>query len=192
MPASTVTEYLAALPPDRGDALSEVEILERLIRGELIINPIIEPVRQIGPASIDIRLGFEFYVLKHTHRDPLTEKEKMTRNLEHHVSRVHVGPAASFVLHPGEFVLAGTLEYFRIPQDLVGWLEGRSSWGRRGLQVATARCVAQGFEGILTLELQNTGQGPLRLFPGVRIAQMRFFNANRTAVPYPTKKGAKY
>lgn len=179
-----------------GAVLNEVEIMERLIQGDLIVSPIIDPERQIGPTSIDIRLGFEFDVFnitKHTHLDPLTEKEEITRDLEHYATKVHVGPLGRFVLHPGEFVLAGTLEYFRIPEDLAGRLEGRSSWGRLGLQVhSTAGFVDPGFEGILTFELQNMGKGPLCLFPGVRIAQMCFFNTNRTAIPYTKKKGAKY
>jgi dCTP deaminase len=99
----------------------------------------------------------------------------------------------AFILHPGEFVLAATLEYFKLPTDLAGRLEGRSTWGRLGLQIhSTAGFVDPGFEGILTFELQNMGKAPLCLFPGVRIAQLCLFSTNRTAIPYTKKRGAKY
>jgi len=90
-------------------------------------------------------------------------------------------------------VLASTLEYFRLPATLAGRLEGRSTWGRLGLQVhSTAGFVDPGFSGILTFELQNMGKGPLILYPGVRIAQICFFRCNATAIPYTQKPGAKY
>jgi dCTP deaminase len=181
-------------PP--GAVLNEQEIMMRLIKGDLVISPLLDPNRQIGPTSVDIRLGFEFEVFninKHTHLDPTLTEAEILALLEDYTAKVHVEPMSSFILHPGEFVLAATLEYFIIPKDLAGRLEGRSSWGRLGLQVhSTAGFVDPGFEGILTFELQNMGKEPLCLFPGVRIAQICLFNTNKTAIPYTKKQGAKY
>lgn len=61
-----------------------------------------------------------------------------------------------------------------MPSDLEGQSEGRSSWARAGLQIATASSVEPRFQGVVTLELANVGTIPLRLYPGVRIAQMVF------------------
>src|SRR5581483_2183947 len=127
------------------------------------------------------------------HLDPLRTAEDLKRRVEDYTRKVHIPPMESFVLHPGEFVLAATLEYFKLPPDLAGRLEGRSTWGRLGLQVhSTAGFVDPGFEGILTFELQNMGKNPLPLYPGVRIAQICFFQTIATAIPYTKKKGAKY
>jgi len=92
------------------------------------------------------------------------------------------------VMHPGEFVLASTLEYFRLPRDLAGRLEGRSSLGRLGLQVhATAGFVDPGFHGNLTFELINSGSLPVRIAPGFRLGQMCFFPVQNVQVPYEGK-----
>lgn len=179
-----------------GAIMNERDIMARLAYGDLVVTPILDPERQVGPTSVDIRLGFEFDVFnmtKQTHLDPLQEKAALIRSVEEYTSKVHVDPMSRFVLHPGEFVLASTMEYFRLPGDVAGRLEGRSTWGRLGLQVhSTAGFVDPGFAGILTFELQNMGKGPLVLFPGVRIAQICFFTCTPTALPYTRKRGAKY
>jgi len=76
------------------------------------------------------------------------------------------------VLHPGVLVLACTFEYVSIPGDLECQVEGRSSWARLGLQVATATSIEPGFKGVITLELSNVATVPLALMPGIRIAQL--------------------
>jgi dCTP deaminase len=68
-----------------------------------------------------------------------------------------------------------------MPADLEAQVEGRSSWARVGLQIATATSVEPGFKGVLTLELSNVGTIPLQLYPGVRIAQLFFRDANPPA-----------
>lgn len=64
-----------------------------------------------------------------------------------------------FRLKPGEFVLAQTLERIRIPEDLVGFVEGRSSWARAGITIhVTAPKIDPGFDGKVTLEMVNFGR----------------------------------
>src|SRR5260370_30443228 len=108
--------------------------MRALLDQRLTITPLIDPKGQIGPTSVDIRLGFDFGVFnitQYTHLDPLLEEAMIKDQIFKYLRLVHVGPMERFVLHPGEFVLASTLEYFRLPHDLAGRLEGRSSWGRR-------------------------------------------------------------
>lgn len=182
--------------PAIGAVLNERQIMRRLVKRDLVITPLLDPMRQIGPTSVDIRLGFEFDAFnttKQTHLDPLKQRDDLIRDVDNYTKKIHVGPMQRYVLHPGEFALAATFEYFILPPDLAGRLEGRSTWGRLGLQVhSTAGFVDPGFEGILTFELQNMGKGPLILFPGVRIAQICFFSCTETAIPYTRKIGAKY
>jgi dCTP deaminase len=77
-----------------------------------------------------------------------------------------------YYLHPGNFVLGVTLEWIRLPNDLAAYVVGRSSWGRRGLIIATATGVHPGFTGCLRLEITNLGQTPIAIRPGMSICQL--------------------
>jgi len=84
----------------------------------------------------------------------------------------HVCFGEDFILHPRSFVLGVTLEWLRFPSDLGGYVTGRSSWGRRGLVIATATGVHPGFTGCLTLELANLGDIPISIRPGMTVGQL--------------------
>jgi dCTP deaminase len=86
--------------------------------------------------------------------------------------RMFVPRGGPFVIHPGDFVLGATLEFIALPADVVGFVEGKSGLGRRGLIVATATQVAPGFHGVIVLEMANTGTVPLEVKPEMAIAQL--------------------
>jgi len=176
--------------------LNDLEIIKRLLDNDLIITPMINPRSQIGSSSIDLRLGTQFKVIritKHAYFDPSKEIEVIKREVLNYTENIHIAPMEQFILHPKEFVLASTLEYIKMPNDLVGRLEGRSTWGRVGLQVhSTAGFVDPGFEGTLAFELYNAGKTPLPLFAGIRLAQISFHECSESAVPYNIKSAAKY
>ena len=92
------------------------------------------------------------------------------------------------MLHPGEFVLASTLECFTLPADLAGRLEGKSSLGRLGLLThSTAGFIDPGFSGHVTLELSNMATLPIKLWPGSKVGQLCFFRLSSSAEePYGT------
>jgi dCTP deaminase len=142
----------------------------------LIVTPLLSK-RQIGDASIDVRLGNQFIVFRmHTCGvfEPYSTPPAQLRVMQqrHVVTFGH-----PFVLHPGMLALGCTFEYICMPSDLEAQVEGRSSWARVGLQIATATSVEPGFKGVLTLELSNVGTIPIELYPGVRIAQLFFRKA---------------
>ena len=180
--------------------LNEVQILERLVDPDpekrIIITPLLKPEEQFGPTSVDLRLGTDFQVMRRTnltHMDLMQDPDALDRDMHRHLQRVKVKPTEPFILHPGEFALASTLEYVRIPLDLAARLEGRSTWGRLGLQIhATAGFVDPGFQGALTFELSNVSNIPLPLYPGVRISQICFFMGTTTRLPYDKKRYSKY
>ena len=97
-------------------------------------------------------------------------------------------------MQPGDFVLAVTMERVKIPHDLLGRLEGRSSLGRLGIVVhSTASIFDAGWDGQCVLELGNLGRMPVALYPGMRICAMAFEQLSSPAeVPYVKKKEAKY
>jgi dCTP deaminase len=141
----------------------------------LTVTPLLDR-KQVGDASIDVRLGGEFIIIRHTNLasvDP-AQRLEIRKNIGRYQQRIHVSYGEQFVLHPQQLVIGSTLEYLSIPNDLSAQVMGRSSWGRLGLIIATATAVAPGFKGAITLELINYGQAPLILYPGVVIAQIVF------------------
>jgi dCTP deaminase len=137
----------------------------------LFITPLLKP-NQIGAASVDVRLGSEFLQLRRTSGAGLDPRTQTPAELDEMLERIVVPFGKGMWLHPSHFVLAATLEYIRLPADIGADVVGRSSWGRVGLIVATAVMAHPGFTGCLTLELINEGDSPIRLYPGVRIAQL--------------------
>ena len=132
-------------------------------------EPDLEALRKSGSASIDLRLGTWFLKLQKSRQaflEPLIEEEHRTTQL------YYVPFGEAFVLHPQTFVLGVTLEWVRLPSDLAAYVTGRSSWGRRGLIIATAIGVHPGFTGCLTLELSNVGEMPIPIKPGMEMCQL--------------------
>ncbi len=180
--------------------LNEFQIIKRMLdknpKRRIILTPIIDAEQQFGPSSIDLRLGTRFKVVKntrYTHMDPLSEEEEIKKNIAIYTEDVYIKPLKYFVLHPQEFALGSTLEYIRLPNDIAARLEGRSTWGRLGLQIhSTAGFVDPGFSGSLTFELQNVGKVPIALYAGIRVAQICFYESEESQIPYSKKKFTKY
>jgi dCTP deaminase len=125
----------------------------------------------VQPASVDLRLGHSFRVF-HNHRASAIDLRDPPTNLTEHLE---VADEESFVIHPGEFVLGRTEEWVELPDDVVARIEGKSSLGRLGLIVhATAGFVDPGWRGTLTLEITNLTRVPIKLWPGLPIAQLSF------------------
>jgi dCTP deaminase len=169
--------------------LSDRSIREAIADKRIEIDPLDE--RDIQPSSVDLRLDRYFRVfLNHTMRviDVKEDQEELTQLVE-------IKEDDAFVLHPGEFVLGSTIERVRLPDDLVGRLEGKSSLGRLGLLIhSTAGFVDSGFDGQLTLELSNVANLPITLYPGMKIGQISFLQMTTAADnPYgSTAVGSKY
>ena len=150
----------------------------------LIITPLLER-SQIGRGAVDLRLGTEFLLLRRTRRAGLDPGVDSQQDVDAMQERVVVPFGEKLYLHPAHFVLAATLEYLRLPDDMGAYVVGRSSWGRVGLIVATAVFVHPGFRGCLTLELVNDGDSPIALAPGIRIAQLAI---HRLQTPAPARE----
>lgn len=160
--------------------LSDGTILELVESGQIKVEPW-DPA-MVQPASVDLRLGDSFRVF-HNHRATAIDLRDPPANL---TEEVVVSAGEPFVIHPGEFCLGRTVEWVEIPHDIVARIEGKSSLGRLGLIVhATAGFCDPGFRGTLTLELNNLTRVPIRLYPGLPIAQLSFMTLDRPALrPY--------
>jgi len=160
--------------------LSDATIVELVETGRIRIEPW-DP-RLVQPASVDLRLGDSFRVF-HNHRASAIDLREPPSGL---TEEVVIGNHESFVIHPGEFCLGRTLEWVELPDDIVARIEGKSSIGRLGLIVhATAGFCDPGWKGTLTLELNNLTRVPIKLYPGLPIAQLSFMALDRPALrPY--------
>ncbi len=161
--------------------LSDIEILSRLLHPhsgkKLVITPIVSR-KQFQPSSFDLRLGNDFKVIRNVRQpyfNPLVAEETMHKQVGHYLMPITVKEFRAVVIHPGEFALGCTLEYVHLPSDIAAVLEGKSSWGRLGLKIhSTAGFVDPGFSGRLTFEIENGGNIPIVLLPGLRVAQLCF------------------
>lgn len=145
--------------------LSKPDLLRYLSEGRLKIDPPVSP-DEVAQVSIDLCLGRKFTTFKQPpdylpaiHVDPSLWT---SADLWHHFEQ------DVFRLHPGQFVLAQTLERILIPPDLVGFVEGRSSWARLGITIhVTAPKIDPGFDAPITLEMANFGRIPVDLRAGI-------------------------
>jgi dCTP deaminase len=164
--------------------------IRRLIEdGRITIDPYDESL--IQPASVDLRLGDSFRVF-HNHRAPAIDLREPPSGL---TEEVLISADDPFIIHPGEFCLGRTLEWVELPDDIVARIEGKSSIGRLGLIVhATAGFCDPGWRGTLTLELNNLTRVPIKLYPGLLIAQLSFMALDRPAErPYGSSElGSHY
>ena len=172
--------------------LSDRDIKKALTSGRIHISPKPDLKTQLGSCSVDLRLGKQFRVFNHSkfaYIDP--NNPKLATDM---MKEVDLKDGEPFILQPGDFVLATTIETIKLPDDLVGRLEGRSSLGRLGIVVhSTASIFDPGWQGVVVMELGNLGRMPVALYPGMRICSMTFEELTSAAqVPYTKKKAAKY
>ena len=156
--------------------LSDGTIRRLVEAGEIKIEPW-DP-SMVQPASVDLRLGDSFRVF-HNHRVSAIDLRQPPSDLTEQVIPADGEP---FVIHPGEFCLGRTEEWVELPDNIVARIEGKSSLGRLGLIVhATAGFCDPGWKGTLTLELANLTRVPIKLWPGLPIAQLSFMTLDQAA-----------
>lgn len=124
----------------------------------------------LNPASLDVRLG-----------DTLLIESVQSTALVPYPLRSH-SEAEPYLLQPGQFVLAQTVETFNLPDTIAAQFVLKSSRARSGLEHLLAGYCDPGWHGsVLTLELHNSRQlHSIPLWPGMRVGQMCF---QRLAVP---------
>jgi dCTP deaminase len=170
--------------------LSDCDIKKVLKEGRLVVKPLDDPDEQIQPCWIDLRLGNEFRIFKPTSVSIVDTKTPV----DGYTEKIRIKDGEPFVMHPGEFVLGMVKEYIKMPDDLMGVVDGRSSLGRLGIIVHTTSAgINPGWEGEFTLEMSNVGKIPVTLYPGMRICKLVLHKLSSPAErPYNMRKNAKY
>jgi dCTP deaminase len=141
-------------------------ILREIDSGRLSVDPLLPD--QIGPASIDLHLGDEIRVPNGAPGPvPVTDEADYRTFTE---PRRLDGP---YLLEAGATIHGITRERIRLPEDVGGWLEGRSRFARLGLMLhVTAGFVAPGVDSRQVLEMSNVSGRPLTIHAGVRLCQI--------------------
>lgn len=167
--------------------LVDREIRELCQREPPLITPFLEgsqirPSAGLSSCGYDLRLGRIFLVPVggvHYVVDPLSFDKRMFL--------LHV-EEETFELAPHSVVLAETVEWLNMPEDVVGVVLGKSTYARCGLLV-NATPAEPGWRGRLTLELANLSPYPIRLYVGRGIAQILFFRIPRPERTYSDRSG---
>ena len=143
-----------------------------IVKSEIVIEPFNQD--NLQPSSYDVTLGNEFLapVYKGFEIDAKVVSNKILTTNE-------------LYIESKQFMLATTVERIELPDYISGFVEGRSSIGRRGLFIQNAGWIDAGFKGQITLELFNATDAPILLVAGIRIAQIIFCEQkSRSVMPY--------
>ena len=164
--------------------MSDRDIRASIEAGQIGLEPL--EMNLLQPSSFDVRLDRFFRLFdnhKYAYIDPAEDQSDLTHLVE-------VASDEAFILHPGEFVLGSTYEFVTLPDNIAARLEGKSSLGRLGLLThSTAGFVDPGFKGHVTLELANVSNLPIKLWPGMKVGQLCFFQlSSPSETPYGSEK----
>jgi dCTP deaminase len=130
----------------------------------------------------DIRVTDEFKIFTNVHSAIVDPKHFNPKSFVDYKGEVCIIP-------PNSFVLARTIEYFRIPRGVLTMCIGKSTYARCGLIVNVTPFEPE-WEGYVTLEISNTTPLPARIYAHEGIAQVLFFEADEPCeISYADRKG---
>jgi dCTP deaminase len=130
----------------------------------------------------DVRIADEFKIFTNINSTIVDPKRFDTRSFVDFKGEVCIIP-------PNSFALARTIEYFRIPRNVITVCVGKSTYARCGIIVNVTPFEPE-WEGIVTLEVSNTTPLPAKIYAGEGIAQVLFFESDEVCeTSYADKKG---
>ena len=166
---------------------------DRWIRRKALEQKMIEPFtdRQVREGVIsygvssygyDVRVGNEFKVFTNVYNTVVDPKAFDPRSFVDIV-------ADECIIPPNSFALASTVEYFRIPRDILTVCLGKSTYARCGIIVNVTPFEPE-WEGHVTIEISNTTPLPAKIYANEGIAQVLFFQGDEPCeTSYKDKKG---
>ncbi len=154
--------------------------LEKLIRNKsLIISPLLDE-SQINEMTVDFRLGYDFLVSIQGRYPYLNSASHIPSEgaFYNFFQETRRNFGDTFLLHPGQTVLATTLEYIKLPDNISAILSPRSSYNRLGINLSTV--IQPGYCGCFSLEIINTSHNPIKVRVGATMFQARFVQTKKT------------
>ena len=162
--------------------LSDKDIKKMLKEKKIVITPLDEG--QIGPASVDLTLSDEWLFFKDEYQRKVVDLRDVGFAEAFEMKR-----AKEITLRPGELCLGKTLERIKLPDDIMGKLEGRSRYARMGVIIHTTSALVQpGSDNHQVLEIVNLAPFPIKIHAGMRVSQVVFESLKSPT----TKPYAKY
>ena len=158
--------------------LTKKEIVERINNNQIAFSPSLDAY-QIQPNSIDLRVGWTFYIpetWKYNEEGRVAVRPNYLeyQKTEEYFKMIRLKPVQFFEILPNEFVIISTLENISLNcGDLNATLHPRSSIIRRGLQIQTG-VVDCRYQGQLMIPVFNTSNQVMKIFPGERFCQLQF------------------
>ena len=152
--------------------LSDYDLTNAITHKRIVIRPFSrETIRENG---IDMRLADEI-----AHHRELGDGFVLDPTNQRHVGSTYAitKRARRFTIKAKEQVLLSTLEYLELPDDIMGFVEIRSTWARHGLSVPPT-IIDAGFKGNITLEVINNAPYAIELKPKQRFAHIVFMKTN--------------
>ena len=173
--------------------LSDKDLKAKLISEEIVItSPNDDHEENINSSSIDLRLGHHFRIFKHREQSILDPKDSTSFKNSTELITLQE-PNKGIILQAGELIIGVSIERIKLSNHICGRLLNRSSYERIGLNINSGGLVNAGFEGTLSLTIQNNNKLPIIIYPGDRICQLAFEILSSTSnTPYFLKPGAKY
>ncbi len=143
--------------------LSDFDLWNYIRSGRLVIEPFRDDV--VRENGLDLRIGRQMARLKPVDKVLDVHGDNIAEFYE-------IEEGDSFLIRPREHVLLHTMEYIKLPLDLMGFVNLRSSYARIGLTIPPT-IIDANFEGQLTIELVG-GEFPVRLYSGDRFLHVVF------------------
>ena len=165
--------------------------ITRMAREHQMIEPFVdEQVRQgvisygVSSYGYDVRVGDEFKVFTNVYNTVVDPKNFDPKSFVDIKADVCIIP-------PNSFALASTIEYFRIPRDILTVCLGKSTYARCGIIVNVTPLEPE-WEGHVTLEFSNTTSLPAKVYANEGVAQMLFFESDEVCEVSYRDRGGKY
>ena len=138
----------------------------------------------VSSYGYDVRLHNEFKIFTNVHGTVMDPKKRGHQNFIDVKGKICIIPAHSFIL-------ARSLEYFRIPRDILVICFGKSTYARCGIIVNITPLEPE-WEGYITIEVSNTSPLPVRIYAREGIAQLLFLEGSEVCERSYADKSGKY
>lgn len=177
--------------------LSDREIAERSIRDRMIEPFVAQQVKEVNGVGVvsfglssygyDFRVANEFKVFKTTYMPMVDPKHFAPNSFDEVIVEDH----EAIIVPPNSFALARTVEYFRIPRDVICVVLGKSTYARCGIVVNVTPLEPE-WEGQVTIEISNTTPLPAKIYAGEGIGQVLFLRGSQVCERSYADKAGKY
>lgn len=160
-----------------------MDIENMIATQQLHIRPLLDR-SQVTNISVDLRLGCDFLVSIKC-RDPFidaTRENDAYENIYKFYQETRRQIGETFFLHPNQTIMASSLEYIKLPNDVAAIIDMRSSYARMGLTMNSS--LEPGYCGCVSIVLTNTSMNPIKLTIGTRLFSMKFVRVGNDTPNY--------